>query len=359
MADVSSPKEFLTELLMTVDALDADKSELDGLLSAKKQLEGALDSLTKNTEKEKISMVRSRREDIAAGFDRQIKAAKSEVRTAGSRRQKALNEGMDKKAKEATKDVRGENEGHRETLKTYVRNHKLPPVFKSRFYYALFCPGIIGYVILAALFCIIMGISGAMITRSAAASASIAPWVFMGIIAIVLAFAYIIIWANTRIRYRDEIKSCLNIIKSIRKNEKQARKIERSIKKAGDDDSYDLHEYDEALKEKQTKLEEAEEARKQALLKFDEDTALKLKEEIEARHAEEKTSLKDRISANEAEINSAKERIRASENEINSRFISYVGAANIDHDRVAAMIKLIDEGTAGTVSEAVAKLDEK
>ena len=269
MADVSSPKEFLTELLMTVDALDADKSELDGLLSAKKQLEGALDSLTKNTEKEKTSMVRSRREDIAAGFDRQIKAAKSEVRTAGSRRQKALNEGMDKKAKEATKDVRGENDGHRETLKTYVRNHKLPPVFKSRLYYALF-----------------------------------------------------IIWANTRIRYRDEIKSCLNIIKSIRKNEKQARKIERSIKKAGDDDSYDLHEYDEALKEKQTKLEEAEEARKQALLKFDEDTALKLKE-------------------------------------INSRFISYVGAANIDHDRVAAMIKLIDEGTAGTVSEAIAKLDEK
>ena len=95
------------------------------------------------------------------------------------------------------------------------------------------------------------------------------------------------------------------------------------------------------------------------MLKFDEDTALKLKEEIEARHAEEKTSLKDRISANEVEINSAKERIRASENEINSRFISYVGAANIDHDRIAAMIKLIDEGTAGTVSEAIAKLDEK
>ncbi len=358
MANVDSPREFLTELLGIVDSMGLDKRIAETCEKDKNSYEKKLEELKKNIEREKTATLKSRREDIIVGFDRQIKSLNSELRSANGRRQRALAEGMEKKAKEATKDIRTENDGLKEALSAYAKSHKLPFFLCSRAYYALFCPKKIIYVLYIIMFLALIGLSGTMLSVSASNGESRLPWVIIGIADIALALIYVIIWNNTRVKYRDEIASCLNIVNSIKANEKNVKKIERTIKKAGEDDSYDLHEFDEEIAELSLKVKEAEEQKHAALDVFDNETAFTITEEIEKRHKEKISEISDAIAAEISKLNSVSERIAVQEKDINERFLPFIGAKNIDHDRIASMIKQIDEGKASTVTEAAAKIDE-
>lgn len=359
MADINSPKEFLTELLGITDQLEADRTALIECGERKKSLENAFASMKNSIEKEKNKTISDRRYDIETGFDKQLKAVNAELKSAGDKRQKALNEGMKAKTKEATKGVKQEADAFKNALKAYAGTNKLPAILKSRLYYRIFCPSIFGYLVYLAILLLIMYISGSMTKAKALAGESTTVYFAIGLVAIVLLFAYIMIWSNTRVRYRDEIKNCLNIINSIKANEKKARNIEKTIKKAGDDSSYDLHEFDTELAGLNQKKAEIEAQKAGALNEFETVTKDRLMADIDENY-------KDRLAEKTAEINDAaaehkavSDRITAAESRINKEFVSYIGAKNLDRNKINMMLEMLENGTAASVSEAASKLDEQ
>lgn len=357
MTDINKPKEFLTELLQTVDALDAGKAQYKELEKNSKDLLNSSKSMMKAIEREKNDTVSSRRNDLEAGFNKQLKTINSELKTVQDKRQKALNAAMDKKAKEATSGVRKENEDYKDALKLYVKSHKLPGILKSRTYYSLFCPNPLFYVLYVVLFAAVLIFAGVNIRAAFAEGKNAVPFLIIFALDIVLLFAYVLIWSNTRVKYRDEIKNCLNIIKSIKSNEKSVRKIEKGIKQGGDNYPEELGGFDEDIAGKKQKALEIEQNKKKALDNFDAVTAVELKAEIDKKHEIDKNELDAKIAANDSEMKAVKDSMDEAESRLNTDFVSYVGTRNLDHDRITQMISLLDNGTVKSVTEAVSALD--
>ena len=357
MADINSPKEFLTELSELVTELDKAKTELKDCAEEKANLDGRLEAIKASVEKEKAETVRERRADLESGFDKQIRAVDAELDDINADRKKALNEGMKKRAEEATKGVRSETDSFKNAFQSYVGAQKLPWILKRRFYYSLFCPGVIGYIFYVLLFAAILIFAGMMTKSRAAAGLSITPFFVLGVIDIILLFIYIMIWSNTRVRYRDEIKNCLNIINSIKRNEETARNIEENIKKTGDDNSYDLHEYDEKIASVNEKRAQLSAQKAEAVNQFESVTRAKLIEDIDLNRKAKLDETAAAIEESAKRLKAAADKATELETRLNQEFISYVGAKNITSDRIAGLKELIESGQASSVSEAVSKLD--
>ena len=357
MADINSPREFLAELLELVDGLNAARAELNECTEKRDNLEGTLAAIRKSIEREKNETVKSRREDLENGFDKQISEVEDELDEINQRRQQALNEGMKKRAEEATKGVRQETDTFKNAFKNYVQAQKLPFILRSQLYYKLFCPGIIGYLAYLALFVIIIVFSVYMIKERGAAGLSITPFMILGAIDIALIFIYIMIWSNTRVRYRDEIKNCLNILESIKKNEKTARNIENNIIRTGDDSTYNLHEFDEQIAAANQKKAELQAQKAAAVNQFEAETRARLTDDIDLSYKDKVDSKLAEISAGTEAVNAAAKKATELETRLNNDFISYVGAKNISHERIERLIELIDSNEAATVSEAVSRLE--
>ena len=358
MADINSPKEFLSELSELVDGLNKSKEELREYTEKKSNLEGTLAAIRNGIEREKNETVKSRRADLEKGFDKQIKEVDSKLEEINSRRKKALDEGMKQRAEEATKGVRAQIDTFKNAFKTYVEAQKLPAILKSTLYYKLFCPGIVGYLIYLAIFIAILLFAGFTIKSRFTEGSPVMPFVVLAVIDISLFFIYIAVWSNTRVKYRDEIKNCLNILESIRKNEKTTKDIEDNIKKTGDDSSYDLHEYDEEIAAENQKKAQLKAQKATAVNQFEAETRARLIEDIELSHKEKVDGKLEEIRENDELMKKASEKTTELETRLNHDFISYVGAKNITHERISRLIELVDNGEAATVSEAVAKLEQ-
>ena len=185
----------------------------------------------------------------------------------------------------------------------------------------------------------------------------ITPFMILGAIDIALIFIYIMIWSNTRVRYRDEIKNCLNILESIKKNEKTARNIENNIIRTGDDSTYNLHEFDEQIAAANQKKAELQAQKAAAVNQFEAETRARLTDDIDLSYKDKVDSKLAEISAGTEAVNAAAKKATELETRLNNDFISYVGAKNISHERIERLIELIDSNEAATVSEAVSRLE--
>ena len=359
MADVNSPKEFLNELTGLIDQLDADRAELAERSEKKKSAESLMASMKNSIEKEKARTIKARRADIEAGFDKQIKAVNAELKGVNDKRQKALNDGMRERTREATKGVKQEADAFKNALKAYAGTNKLPAILKTRAYYRIFCPGMVGYIIYLLIFLAVMYFSASMVKQRAAAGLGTGPFFIVGIVAIALLFLYIMIWSNTHVRYRDEIKNCLGIIASIKANERQAKNIEKNIRKAGDDNTYGLHEFDAEIAELDKKKAALESQKAGAVNEFEAVTKDRLTADIDDSYKDKLAERSAEIAELSAGLKEVSDRISAGETRINQEFIPYVGAENLTHERAAALAEMIENGTAVSVSEAVSKLEGK
>ncbi len=358
MADINSPKEFLSELSELVEKLNRAKEELREYTEKKSNLEGTLEVIRNGIEREKNETVKSRRADLEKGFDKQIKEVDSKLEEINSGRKKALDEGMKQRAKEATKGVRAQTDTFRNAFKNYADSQKLPAILKSTLYYKLFCPGIVGYLVYLAAFAAILVFAGFTVKSRLAANLNIMPFIVLAAADIALFFIYIMIWSNTRVKYRDEIKNCLNILESIRKNEETTRSIEDNIRKIGDDDSYDLHKYDEEIAVENKKKAQLQAQKAEAVNQFETETRARLIEDIDFGYREKVDKKLEEIRENDELVRKASEKTTELETRLNHDFISYVGAKNITGERISRLIELVDNGEATTVSEAVSRLEQ-
>lgn len=357
MADISNPKEFLEGLLTAVDARDAAQSTLTKDEEEKRGLSGQLSTLKDTIEKEKNETLRKRKIDLEAGYDKQIRAADKEIRSIEDQRQKTLNEAIKKRTQEATKGTLESAANDEKAFKAYVNAQKLPIFMRSKAYFKLFCTTLAGYIALFGIFLVILII--ALIGIRANSPAGGWPFAFFaGLLVVDLAalIAYVLIWTNTRVKYRDQISAAKEILKSVAQSKNTARDIEKNIRRAGDDQSYGLESFDQKLSEKNAAKAGIEAQKAQALSNFENEIKNKLKSDIDANYKTRIDELNQKIGELDYSIGDARNTLNQQEALLTSDYVTFVGADNLTHDRASRLLGFINDGSAATVTEAVSKL---
>lgn len=360
MADINDPRQYLEELIALVDARDSAKSTLNKGEQQKRELNAKLTSLKNVIDKEKNDTARRRKIDLEAGYDKQIRAAMTEVKNAQDSRQKALNEGISKRTREATKSSYESAANDEKAFKAYVSAQKLPIFMRTKAYFSLFTPTISGYVMLLVIFVLVLIISIMGISENAPAGGWLLPcFIILLILDIAALCVYVLIWTNTRVKYRDQISAAKEILKSVKTSKKAARDIEKNIRKAGDDSSYGLESFDALISEKNAAKANLEAQKAQALSQFENETKGKLYADIDANYKARLDEMENGIFESENVINTAKNIISEKESTLTSDFVSFVGSENLTHERAAKLLELVNDGSAKSVTEAVSMLTNK
>lgn len=359
MADINNPREYLEGLLNAVDTRDAAESALKKGEEDERDANSKLSSFKITVEREKSETVRRRKIDLEAGYDKQIRNAENEIKTVQDKRQKALNEGMAKRTAEATKSTLETAASAEKAFKAYVSAQKLPMFMRNKTYFSLFCPGIVGYIVLLAIFLAVLIISIVGISANMPSGGwPIRFFVFLLVLDILLMVAYALTWTNTRVKYRDQITAAKEILKSIKNSRKAASDIEKNIRKVGDDSTYGLEEFDALLSQKNTAKADIEAAKAKALELFENETKKKLYADIDAKYKAQIDELETKLSDAETTVSNAKATLNEQEALLSGDYVAYVGAENLTHAKAASLLELIDSGSVQTVTEAVSKLAE-
>lgn len=359
MADINNPREYLEGLLNAVDARDNAKDALDKSTEQKRQLNAQLSSLSDAIAKEKNEIIRRRKIDLEASYDKQIRSAKTEIKKIEDERQKALDRAIKERTIQATKSTLEAVANDEKSFKAYASAQKLPVFMRTRAYFSLFCPDIAGYIGLFAIFLILLVISLLGIRANYLGGGW--PLVFFIVLLVIVLAAlvvYVLIWTNTRVKYRDQINTAKEILKRAAGSKKTARDIEKNIRKAGDDQSYGLESFDRELSEKNAAKANIEAKKADALSNFENEIKNKLSSDIDANHKEEIDALNTRIAELESTISEAGRSLSEQEALLSSDYVAHLGAENLTHETALRLLSFVDDGSATTVSQAVAKLKE-
>lgn len=358
MADINNPREFLESLLNAVDSRDSAKSILTKGEEQKNTLDTQLSSLKNTIEREKSETLRKRKIDLQAGYDKQIRAAQSEINSAQNKRKKALDEAMTKRIGEATKTSRESAANDEKAFKAYVSAQKLPVLMRSKMYYSLFCPGVIGYIVLLLFFLLVMIISILGIRANYPGGGyPLFGFTVLAVLDLAALIIYILIWTNTRVKYRDQIIQAKAILKSIKNHEKTINDMEKNIRKVGDDNSYGLEEFDRIISEKNAVKAGIEAQKAAALNQYENETKGKLEADIDANYKTRLDELSSKLMEAENTLNAARAQFNDQEALLTRDFVSFVGSENLTHENASRLLTLINDGTASSVTEAVNKLN--
>lgn len=356
MADIGSPREFVQEALGLVDALAADRDALTSQHGSSTDAQKAFETLKKNIENEKSRTISSRRSDVEDGYDKKLKAKDAEISKAEEKRVKARKAEVETRVGQQTLGLKDEIKTLREDLKNYCKQNKLPQAFRSGLYYRLYCPGSI-----ADWLCLII-IAAAMIGAIVASYMLQAGLIVFGLVLavdIVILAVYIFIWNKTKVKYHDNYRVCRDIVSNIRKDEKGVKNVSRNIRKDKSDAPYDLSAYDNDIAARKQEYSELQAQKTNALYQFDNVTKQQLISEIDGVYGEKLQNAKLTAENAAAAVRELEKRISDAENRLNSEFVQYIGSKNLNHEAISRMLELFDTGAAASVSEAIAKLDEK
>ncbi|MDO4961240.1 MAG: hypothetical protein Q4E57_05215 [Eubacteriales bacterium] len=355
MADISNPKEFLQEVLEAVDSLNADRAELKKCTENKDSSQKELNTLRINIEAEKEKTVELRRNDLGAEFDKKMKAIDAEVEKISNQRAKARTKAVKGRIADQTQGYKGEIAGYKAQLAAYCKENGLSPLCKTRLYYKLFCPGhITDWLILLVVAALMVG---ALIGTFKIHDTKL--FIIAILIDVLIIALYAFIWSTTKGKHTNEVKYCKQIMDGIRKNEKDAGKVTKDIRRDKDDSPYELSEFDAQIAAKQQEKADIEMQKTNALYQFDTVTKQQLMDEIASAYSERLNNTYNAAEQAKTAFEEITKKTADSENAVSLNYVQYLGSKNLTHDAVTRMIELVESGEAASVSEAVSKLAEK
>ena len=351
-----APKEFLQEALEASDRLNRDRAELKRIKDQQAQDERLLEERQTAVQKEKQKLVNERRSSLQEGYDKQIKTIDKDIRELSDKRKKARSKGVKSRIKDETAELRGQKKNRQKELKALTSQAGLPRFAANRAYYALFMPKGPGEWIAAALCFLLIFIGLPMLLYAILPGSGMLKHMLIYVV-IILGFGGLYMHATdqTKLKSPDTVRQGRAIVDEIKKDERSIRKITRGIKRDKDDGAYDLGAFDDELSELDKKRRETEEQRSKVLLEFDNVTSNILRDEIDLKYKEELSSLAERKRLGAARLSEKQGELSKEEADI-LQYIQYVGKDNIEHDRIEALLGMLDRGDASTLSEALDKL---
>lgn len=347
-----------------VEKRDEYAANIERMKQQKKKLSKAIQTEEKSIADEIATTIKKRRQEIAATYDDRLDDNRARKKKVANKRDKKKEERMDERYHQETKEIREGNKALKVEMQTLLRKNKLPAFCGKRFYFVLFYARTLKEVC-AKLLAFLLGFIGipALVAYCVKVFAldtktdiNTAFWCVVTASAtlIILLLLYFFVYSATKLKHADVMVQARSIRDKMIANQRQADAIRHSIHKDKDDSLYNLDAYDEKLEKLDAEADAIGKEKQEALRTFEEDTTAMITEEINGRRIAALEAMREEKKGMEEEI--AQEEARYSDQMIlvANKYAAILGEELCRQERLDALLAIMQEGQAETVSEAIA-----
>lgn len=332
------------------------QSKNDSLTDEEEKLEKSIISLEKAIADEVQTTTKKRRQEIDDAFDKQAEKIRARIKKIKDRRDKSKDRKVSERISAETAFLLTENNQLHLESKKILKQKRIPSFCNTKLYYALYSPScftdflVIFGVVLLMLILVPCGIYFFILPEEKIL------YLVLTYVGTVLFFGglYILIGNRTKEKYTDDILQVKRIRSNIRLNKKKITIIKNNIRKDRDESAYGLQNFDEDLTKLEQESAEIDLQKKEALGTFDHTTSQIIASEIQGINEEKLSSLKAEHEKVKTESKNAEEKIKALTIKIASEYEPFIGKDLMSIEKMDTLINIIQAGSAGTISEAVA-----
>lgn len=354
--------DYLYQVQADLEAMDAMKGELSQYNNERKTLKKNIANEEKSINDEIVQTIRKRKNDIEKAYDEQIDAIKSKNKSVKAKKDKVKSKRVDERVLMETAELTEDNRQLQVEMQTLFKAKHVPKFCLSKLYYALFMTKRVDEVLLllCAIFLGYVGIPIGVFCISYLylfeGSKNITLWCTLSVSLTLffLGFIYVIVLNLTKIRHYETLVEGRNIMELIAANKRQIRAIRNMINKDKDESIYGLDAYDNKIAELEEELQRISEEKQEAMTVFENETKQLLTDEIQERRVGYVEQMNAELEALEKEISAFEDDVQKSGLAIINNYGAVLGKDFCTPQKVADLISIMEDGTAQTVSEAIA-----
>ena len=354
--------EFIRNAQATYQNYETEKKTLDSLRNELKQINKGILSESKAVERELESVSKKERDLIEDNFDRQIEKQEELVRRIRAKRNKKKNMKINQRVEIETADIREQNNGLKVKFVSMLEQYGVPKYCRSDFYYMMFMTKgikefigflgvfILGLIGLPALICLVGNYS---FLRDVANK----PMSFAIVVAItdvVLLLLYIAILNHSKAEYKAVLKEGRKIKEQLRANVKQIDAMKDVIIKDKDESGYGLDSYDQKQAEVEAEIKRIQKEKQAALTQFETETMKEIETSLRSQSDERIAVLQQEEQEKINAISRKEEVVSQLQSLVTNEYDPVFGKEFSKPNKMTILIKIMEEGDAATVEEAIA-----
>lgn len=354
--------DYLYQVQTDLEAVEQLKKELAEYKNQEKNLKKAIATEEKSIQDEIAQTIRKRKNEIEKAYDNQIEENKSKSRKMKTKRDKAKSKRMDQRVSEETADLAEENRQLQVEMKTLFKANHVPAFCRSSLFYSLFMTKrmldvlslLVTIVIIYVGVPILMYVLSVNVFFKGNAQITMLSTLTVASTLFVLGAVYIFILNSIKVKHYNTLCEGRVIRDKIAANKRQMRAIRNTISKDKDDSQYGLDKYDDKLAELDDELKNISQEKQEAMTLFENETKQVLTDEVNDRRLAKLEKMKEDIEVLDDNMSLLEEDIKASTIAVANNYGAILGKDFCTPAKVADLISLMEDGTADTVSEAIA-----
>lgn len=355
--------DYLYQVQTDLEAVEQLKREMSEYRIQEKNLKRNIVSEEKSIQDEIVQTIKRRKNEIEKVYDDQIDANKAKTKAVWNKRDKAKSKRIGERVSYETSELAEENRQLQVEMRTLFKAQHLPSFSRTGFFYALFMTKriweypILILSILAAYLgvpLLVYVICASAIFKGKADKLPLGCTIIVSVVLFIITLIYVLIINNVKIKHYDTLLDGRHIRDQIQANKRQMKAIRNKINKDKDDSQYGLDKYDDKLTELEEELVAISEEKQEAMTVFENETKQVLTNEINDRRLGHLEDMKARLDALEDSMAVLDEDIQNSLLGVANNYGAILGKEFCTPEKVADLISLMEDGTADTVSEAIA-----
>ncbi|MBR1598351.1 MAG: hypothetical protein IJ661_05455 [Lachnospiraceae bacterium] len=355
--------DYLYQVQTDLEAVEQLKKEMNEYKIQEKNLKKSIASEEKSIQDEIAQTIKRRKNEIEKVYDDQIDANKAKSRAVWNKRDKAKSKRIGERVSYETSELAEENRQLQVEMRTLFKAQHIPSFCRSGYFYALFMTKraweipVLILTILAAYIgipLIVYLICAGSVFKNNADKLPLGCTLIVSVVLFVITFIYVLMINLIKIRHYDTLLDGRQIRDEIAANKRQMKAIRNKINKDKDDSQYGLDKYDDKLAELENELAAISAEKQDAMTVFESETKQVLTNEVNDRRLGHLESMKERLDTLEENMAVLDEDIQNSLLAVANNYGAILGKEFCTPERVADLISLMEDGTADTVSEAIA-----
>lgn len=327
----------------------AQAEKLDDLIKEKE----------KNIETEVTKTKAKRKNELSGTFDEQTDKVKDRLKGVVSKKGKAKNKKIDIRIKEETAGQQEKISQIKNDIKQLYRAEKMPRIFNNGYFQSICQPIGIGsffaifITIVIVLVVIPFGVFYFFLPKKAL-------YLAVMYIASVVLFGsfYLFVNQKTKVGHPDAFAKLKALRLEKRAAKKEIRRIIKKIRKDKDESTYGLDELNAEINSLNYEIEQITANKKLALKEFEEKTCKDVEKEIVGRYESEISKMKEDYKAAYDSQRFAEDTYRKTSLSLSKEYATYMGKDMLSISKIEALEKIIDDGRAATIGDAINILKE-
>ncbi len=355
--------DYLYQVQTDLEAVEQLKKEMAECRIQEKNLKKSIASEEKSIQDEINQTIKRRKAEIEKVYDERIDVNKSKTRSVWNKRDKAKSKRIGERVSYETSELAEENRQLQVEIKTLFKTQHLPAFSRSGFFYALFMTRRIWEIPILILSIIVAYVGVPFLVYIICLKSIFKnkpEWLPLGCTLIVsvalfiISFIYILMMNTIKLRHYETLLDGRHIRDEIAANKRQMKAIKNKINKDKDDSQYGLDKYDDKLTELENELADISAEKQDAMTVFENETKQVLTNEVNDRRLGNLEDMKARLETLEENMMVLDEDIQNSLLAVANNYGAILGKEFCTPEKVADLISLMEDGTAETVSEAIA-----